>query len=101
MDPHGNFFGGCTLHNCTHGKLGARAYNWGLGAEPQRQSRWSGVRGRDKPPEAEIFEAFACLQDAVLLDSNVHRGWLGSRVVGVLDSGAERPGFKSQPRRCP
>jgi len=26
-------------------------------------------------------------------------GWLGSRVVSVLDSGAERPGFKSQPRR--
>ena len=29
------------------------------------------------------------------------RGWLGSRVVSVLDSGAEGPGFKSQPRRCP
>ena len=29
-----------------------------------------------------------------------HHGWLGSRVVGVLDSGAEGPGFKSQPRRC-
>ena len=30
-------------------------------------------------------------------------GWLGSRVVSVLDSGAEsrrRSGFKSQPRRC-
>jgi len=26
--------------------------------------------------------------------------WLGSRVVSVLDSGAEGPGFKSQPRRC-
>jgi len=25
-------------------------------------------------------------------------GWLGSRVVSVLDSGAERPGFKSQPQ---
>jgi len=24
-------------------------------------------------------------------------GWLGSRVVSVLDSGAVRPGFKSQP----
>jgi len=31
--------------------------------------------------------------------TNEHR-WLGSRVVSVLDSGAERPGFKSQPRRC-
>ena len=27
-------------------------------------------------------------------------GWLGSRVVSVLDSGAEGPRFKSQPRRC-
>ena len=26
--------------------------------------------------------------------------WLDSRVVCVLDSGAEGPGFKSQPRRC-
>ena len=26
-------------------------------------------------------------------------GWLGGGVVSVLDSGAERPGFKSQPRR--
>ena len=27
-------------------------------------------------------------------------GWLGSRVVSVLDSGAVGPGFKLQPRRC-
>jgi len=27
-------------------------------------------------------------------------GCLGSRVVSVLDSGTEGPGFKSQPRRC-
>jgi len=27
-------------------------------------------------------------------------GWLGSRVVSVLDSGAEESGFKSQSRRC-
>jgi len=27
-------------------------------------------------------------------------GWLGSQVVSVLDSGAEGPGFKWQPRRC-
>ena len=27
-------------------------------------------------------------------------GWLGSRVVSVLDSSAEGPGFKSQSRRC-
>ena len=28
------------------------------------------------------------------------QGWLGSRVVSVLDSGTEGAGFKSQPRRC-
>ena len=28
------------------------------------------------------------------------RGWLGSRGVSVPDSGAEGPGFRSQPRRC-
>ena len=27
-------------------------------------------------------------------------GWLGSRVISLLDSGAEGPGFKSQSRRC-
>jgi len=27
-------------------------------------------------------------------------GWLGSRVVSVLDSGAEGPEFKLQLRRC-
>jgi len=26
--------------------------------------------------------------------------WLGSEVVSMLDSGAEGPGFNSQPRRC-
>jgi len=35
-----------------------------------------------------------------LLDGTHKEGWLGSRVVSVLDSGAVRPGFKSQPRRC-
>jgi len=29
-----------------------------------------------------------------------YTGLLGSRVVSVLDSGAEGPGFKSQPRHC-
>ena len=29
-----------------------------------------------------------------------YEGWLGSRVVIVLDSGAEGPRYKSQPRRC-
>jgi len=29
-------------------------------------------------------------------NASCHIGWLGSRVVSVLDSGAEGPGFKSQ-----
>ena len=38
---------------------------------------------------------------SVLSCSNqVVTGWFGSRVVSVLDSGAEGPGFKSQPRHC-
>jgi len=32
--------------------------------------------------------------------STIFDGWLGSRVVSMLDSGAVGPGFKSQPRRC-
>ena len=34
------------------------------------------------------------------LMSVTHHGWLVSRVVSVLDSGAEGPGFRSQLRRC-
>jgi len=36
----------------------------------------------------------------LLLISQRSMGWLGSRVVSVQDSGAEGPGFKSQPRHC-
>ena len=32
--------------------------------------------------------------------ARVNDGWLGSRVVSMLDSGAEGPGFKSQSRGC-
>ena len=43
------------------------------------------ISGSSRP----IFTVFyACYQ------------WLGSRVVSVLDLGAEGPGFKSQSRRC-
>ena len=35
-----------------------------------------------------------------LLFSPIIQCWLGSRVVSVLDSGAEGPGFKSQSRHC-
>ena len=32
--------------------------------------------------------------------ARVSLGWLGTGVVSVVDSGAVRPGFKSQPQRC-
>ena len=43
----------------------------------------------------EVLKRY-CLFMIVYIDD----GWLGSRVVSVLDSGAEGPGFKSQSRRC-
>ena len=36
----------------------------------------------------------------ILYQWPVWTGWLGSRMVSVLDSGAEGPGFKSQSRCC-
>ena len=39
------------------------------------------------------------MNSAFLSDQSV-LGWLDSRVVSVLDSGAEGPGFKSQSRCC-
>jgi len=35
-----------------------------------------------------------------VLSVDIREGWLGNRVVSVLDAGAEGPGFKSQSRRC-
>ena len=43
-----------------------------------------------------------CLEKITFVIGQPHTstGWLGSRVVSVLDSDAEGPGFKSQSRRC-
>ena len=41
------------------------------------------------------------MQKLSVLACNIgESGWLGSRVVSVLDSGTEGPGFKLQLRRC-
>ena len=40
------------------------------------------------------------LKDLCEILLRARKTWLGSRVVSVLDSGAEGIGFKSQPRRC-
>jgi len=36
----------------------------------------------------------------ISLNDSYSKGWLGSRVDSVLDSGAAGPRFKSQSRRC-
>ena len=43
---------------------------------------------------------FATLLQTIAIVTSHAGTWLGSRVVSVLDSGAEEPWFKSQPRRC-
>jgi len=48
--------------------------------------------GMDMPPDGPFSENMASSKPA--------RGTLGSRVVSALDSGAQGPGLKSQPRRC-
>jgi len=48
----------------------------------------------------QLYDSDLSLQRRILRSSIHGWGWLGSRVVSVLDSGAEGPGFKSQPRRC-
>jgi len=43
---------------------------------------------------------FFCFILEVYIEKRVYIGWLGSGVVSVLNSAAEGPGFKLQPRRC-
>ena len=40
------------------------------------------------------------IRSVALITEISHNGWLGIRVVSVLDSGAEGPRLKSQSRRC-
>jgi len=53
----------------THGELGGRAYNWDLGAEPQRGAGAEPlVRGQGaKPPVAKRFSALKCPNEAASL----------------------------------
>jgi len=55
-------------------------------------------------PGAEAFSNRFAAHSLLIVCNSVRCewlvGWLGSRVVSVLDSGAEWSGFKSQPRRC-
>ena len=47
-----------------------------------------------------VVVVFGGIIDLRLQKATTYIGWLGSRVVSMLDSGAEGPGFKSQSRRC-
>ena len=59
-----------------------------------------GARQNDNPRANYLLSRFIIRAGFKLLFDLHVFGWLGSRVVSVLDSGAEGPGFKSQPRRC-
>ena len=52
------------------------------------------------PPHINRDQTISTHCFARLLTAKAYLGWLGSRVVSVLNSGAEGPGFKSQSRRC-
>ena len=54
------------------------------------------VRARRAHP----FLSLSVRLSFVCFSKYYYYGWIGSRVVSVLDSGAEGPGFKSQPQRC-
>ena len=72
--------------------------------------RWPGSWGWTAAGVCEVAPATTGSREPTAYCSscatrNTHRDndnleWLGSRVVSVLDSGAEGPGFKSQSRRC-
>ena len=54
--------------------------------------------GRPNLKKSFTFRKQMCT-DAFQFSIHTTQGWLGSRAVSVLDSGAEGTGFKSQPRR--
>ena len=56
-----------------------------------------GRRGTDDTHRTNLYTARRGPDYHTLLLTG---GRLGSRLVSALDSGAEGPGFKSQPRRC-
>ena len=69
--------------------LSKQPYNYALHRVEQRQRR----RPNSRPAKTRLCDRSNYSKIANL-------AWLGSRVVSVLDSGAEGPGFKSHWRRC-
>jgi len=52
------------------------------------------------PQHNEVYEINALYAEMFSFHFSWSLGWLGSRVVSVLDSGTEGPGFKSQSQHC-
>ena len=80
-------------------------------SEIVRSSRGLEAGGRRRRKALHRQYDVACLDENEIIDRqswplgfyymySIVTGWLDSRVVSVLDSGAEGPGFKSQSRRC-
>jgi len=61
-----------------------------------RAESGAGIACRRKDGEAGLREGTG---EIICLKVPLKTGWLGSRVVSVLDSSAEGPEFKSQSRR--
>ena len=67
-----------------------------------RESRSKVVSGEQVLSVGKQFDSAACSGGLGVNTQHLYlaRWWRGSRVVSVLDSGAEGPGFKSLSRRC-
>jgi len=62
--------------------------------------RWSTYSTLLTRGSGDAASGYQYCRNLLLLVQLVLGGWLGSRVVSMLDSDAEGPGFKSQLRRC-
>ena len=68
---------------------------WRTAAESGRNGRWNIVSASPGRYLLECSAATACKGARfTVCTARQAVGWLGSRVVSALDSGAERPGFR-------
>ena len=96
---------GSTQHMDNSAVDPARCRCWNAGIHGRTAGRTDGRswiisvgrRGTDDTHRTNLYTARRGPDYHTLLLTG---GRLGSRLVSVLDSGAEGPGFKSQPRRC-
>jgi len=78
----------------------------GVGLDNCREMGLRSLKGRRRGSQFFLFNPHLVFRQAISPKRNevgrrsCFTRWLGSRVVSVLDTGTEGPGFKSQPRRC-